>query len=257
MADKTMLTNRIIRMSVLPLFKVLYKEADDPITKILRGTGGIVQFAVKDTDIGTYLEFAASGLEVYQGVHPSPDIAFIFKSVEDMNGMFTGKVVFPKLKGLHHVRLLLKLIPLFIGLTMLMPDKNPKDPAKRELKIKLLMYMVTNALSQLNKGGEEEMMEWTSKQPDRIYQLSVQPEGPAAYLRVKAGKTKSGHGLYTRKAPFLHMKFNGIEGAWKVMVEAKDTVQAMADGDVSVEGSPEYGGKLGTFMLRIQDLLLP
>ena len=35
MADKTMLTNRIIRMSVLPLFKVLYEEADDPITCLL------------------------------------------------------------------------------------------------------------------------------------------------------------------------------------------------------------------------------
>jgi len=257
MANKIMLTNRIILRSILPLFKVLYNEARDPLTRLLRGVDGVIQFTVRNSNTGAYLEFCNNELDIHQGIHPNPDIAFVFKSLDAMNAMFTGKTVFPSLKGLTNIRLLLKLIPLFIGLTLLMPDKHPKDPKKRELKIKLLMYMVTNALSQLNKGGDEDMMAWTQTQPDRIYQLSVHPEGPAAYLRVKGGKTKSGHGTYTRKAPFLHMKFNGIEGAYRVMAEAKDTVEAMADGDVTVEGSPEYGGALGTFMLRIQDLLMP
>ena len=257
MADKVALTNRIVLRSVLPVFKVLYEEDNGPLKKLLLNVDGIIQFAVKGTDIGAYLEFSGGSLDVKQGVHPKPDITFGFKSMESMNATFTGGVAVPSLKGLTNVRLLLKLIPLFIGLTLLMPNKHPKDLKKKELKIKMLMYVVTNALSQLNKGGDEDMMKWTAKMPDRIFQLSVQPEGPAAYLRIKGGKTKAGHGIYGRKAPFVHMMFQGINGAYAVVAQGKDTVKAMADGDVKVEGSPEYAGVLGSFMKRIESLLMP
>ena len=51
------------------------------------------------------------------------------------------------------------------------------------------------------------------------------------------------------------MKFNGVEGALPVLSNHIDTVQAMAQGLVDNEGSPEYGGKLGDFMLKIAGLL--
>ena len=43
----------------------------------------------------------------------------------------------------------------------------------------------------------------------------------------------------------------------KTAVQAyKETVSAMADGDLRLEGSPEYGGALGSFMVRVSNLLL-
>ena len=74
---------------------------------------------------------------------------------------------------------------------MLMPDADPKDPAKRALKVKLLLFMVTSALSQLNKSGEPTMAKLVAESPDRIYQWIVEG-GPSAYLRMKAGKSKAG-----------------------------------------------------------------
>jgi len=259
MADKVMLTNRIILRSIMPLFKVLYEADKTPIKKLLARFDGVIQFSIKGTDTGAYLEFKDGKLDVVQGLHPSPDITLPFKHVEGMNAMFTGGVPvfggFPK--GLWRLPLLVKLIMLFLGLLLLMPNVNPKDPDKRLLKVTLIMYMVTNALSQLNKGGDEDMQFWTSKQPDRIYQMSVEPGGPAAYLRVKGGKTKAGRGYYTRKAPFVHMQFNGLDGAYKVLAEGKDTLRATVDGDVKLVGSPEYAGTMGSFMVRIQDMLMP
>ncbi|MBN1636060.1 MAG: hypothetical protein JW920_06070 [Deltaproteobacteria bacterium] len=259
MADRDMLTNRIILRSVLPLFKVLYLADETPIKKLLLKFDGVIQFGSHGSENGAYLEFKQGNLDVIQGLHPNPEIAIIFKNIQDMNALFTGGKPkgFPTLKGLWRIPLLLRLVPLFIGLTMLQPNAQPKDPKKRELKVRLLMYMVTNALSQLNKGGDEDMQVWTKNQPDRIYQMSVQPEGPAAYMRVKGGKTKSGHGIYKRKAPFVHMKFNGLDSAYKVMAEGKETIQAMRDLDISLEGPPEYSGNLGSFMVRIQDLMMP
>ncbi|MEN6473377.1 MAG: hypothetical protein ABFD81_05125 [Syntrophaceae bacterium] len=259
MADKVMLTNRIILRSIMPLFKVLYEADKTPIKKLLARFDGVIQLYVKGTETGAYLEFKDGLLDVIQGLHPRPDITLPFKHAEGMNAMFTGGVPvfggFPK--GLWKLPLLVKLIMLFLGLLLLMPNVNPKDPEKRLLKVTLIMYMVTNALSQLNKGGDEDMQFWTSKQPDRIYQMSVEPGGPAAYLRVKGGKTKAGRGYYARKAPFVHMQFNGLDGAYKVLAEGKDTLRATIDGDVKLVGSPEYAGTMGSFMVRIQDMLMP
>ncbi|MEN6638046.1 MAG: hypothetical protein ABFC95_02475 [Smithella sp.] len=74
---------------------------------------------------------------------------------------------------------------------------------------------------------------------------------------IVGGRTKAGRGVYTRKAPFVHMRFNGLEGAYKVPAESKNTVSATADGDIRLEGSPEYAGNMGSFMMRIQDMLMP
>jgi len=98
------------------------------------------------------------------------------------------------------------------------------------------------------------MVKWTSKQPERIYQMSVTNEDIAAYLRVKAGKSKAGRGFYKKRRPFVHMKFNGIQGAMPVILNDVDMVTAIKNEYLSVDGSPEYGRDIGDFMMRIQDL---
>ncbi len=262
MADKIQLTNRIVCRSVLPLMRVIYEEKqNDFFFDKLKGVDGTFQFAVKNSQDGAYVEFKDGECKVNQGINPNADIAITFRDHASMNAMFTGgkpaEIGLPGLKGIWKLPILIKTVPLLIGLTLLMPEKQPKDDKTRLLKVRMTMYMVANALSQLNKGGDEDMMKWTSKQPDRIYQFSIQPDGdPAAYLRVKGGKTKSGRGIYTRKAPFIHMQFNGLDGAYKVFCENKDTFTAMVEGDIAMEGSPEYGGAVGSFMVRISDMLL-
>jgi len=136
-----------------------------------------------------------------------------------------------------------------------MPDRAPKTPEQARLKVKMTLFMVSTALSQLNKAGDPDMMRWTRRQPERIYQWSVEPEGIACYLRVKAGQTQAGRGHYTRRQPFVHMRFNGVDGALPVLSNSVDTLEAIARGLVVNEGSPEYSTQLGDFMLRIAALL--
>jgi len=137
---------------------------------------------------------------------------------------------------------------------IMMPDVRPKDKLKRYLKVKLALYMVTTALSKLNKSGDKDMKAWTGRQPDRIYQLSVDGEDIAVYLRVKAGKTKAGRGFYTRKRPFVHMKFGSVDGALKVLLKDVGFVEAVDKQYVAIEGSPEYAANINDFMMRIQAL---
>ena len=153
------------------------------------------------------------------------------------------------------VGLLIKVFSVLLGLKVLMPDAKPKSVDQAKLKVKMTLYMVSTALSQLNKSGDPDMVKWTSKQPERIYQWSVEPEGIACYLRIKAGKSKAGRGYYTRRKPFVHFKFNGVDGALPILTNEAEIVQAVANGLVEIEGSPEYGGQIGDFMVCIGNMV--
>jgi hypothetical protein len=257
MATKTeLMTARISLRAVFPVMKVML--ADDPgMKKKFEGVTADIQFAAKDEagDIGAYLHFENGDLEIVQGICENPQITFGFNSVAKMNDMLAGKPVLPKIKGLLKIRLLLKAFSLLMSLKILMPDARPKELEKRRLKIKMTLYMITTALSQYNKGGDPEMVKWTTKQPERIYQMSVEGEDIAAYLRIKAGKSQAGRGMYSKRRPFVHMKFNGVDGALPVILNEVGMVEAVAGGMLAIEGSPEYGGDFGNFMARIQDLI--
>jgi hypothetical protein len=87
-----------------------------------------------------------------------------------------------------------------------------------------------------------------------VYQIVVDGTDIAAYLRVKAGKSKAGRGKYTRRSPFVTMRFNGLDGAIAVLLRDAEFVEAVDKGYVSVEGAPEYAAQMNNFMMRIQAL---
>ena len=255
------LRTRLFLRAALPTVKVLLE--DDPATaKRFAGVNAVVQFVAKNQPraVGAYLWFEDGEVRVEQGFWdaggaPSPDITFTFASLQKLNDFFAGKTVLPGIKGFHRPGLLAKVVQLLLALKLMLPSANPTDPTKRRLKIKLTLYMITTALSQYNKGGDPEMERWTSKQPDRIYQFSVEPEGIAAYLRVRGGKTKAGRGVYERRRPFVHMRFHGVDGALAVMNKEVDFVDGVGKGMVRIDGSPEYAANLNDFMMRVQALL--
>ncbi len=255
-SDKELLTARIVFRAVFPVIKVMIED-DPKRAKQFESLTATVQFTAKDEagPVGAHLKWTDGAFEVVQEIAENPDITFSFSSVAKMVGFFAGKPVLPWIRGLMKIGLLWKVVGLLLGLKLLMPDNKPKTPQLARLKVKMSLYMVSTGLSQLNKGGDPDMVKWTSKQPDRIYQWSVEGEDIACYLRIKAGKSKAGRGLYTRKKPFVHMTFAGVDGALPVLTNEVEIVQAISTGLVSNEGSPEYGGKIGDFMLKIAAML--
>lgn len=254
--ERELLAARLFTHAVFPVMKVILN--DDPKMKArFSGVTANVQFLAHDKagDLGAWLVFDRGEFRVEQGVCPDPDITFSFSSLKKMNDMLAGKPVLPKIKGLGRLGLLIKVMSLLLSLKIIMPNARPKDIDKKRLKVKLSFYMITTALSQYNKGGDPDMVRWTTKQPDRIYQITVEGEDIAAYLRVKGGKSKAGRGVYTRKRPFVNMRFNGVNGALAVLLKDAEFVEGVAKGYVTIEGSPEYAAQLNDFMQRIQAML--
>jgi hypothetical protein len=253
---------RLFLRAALPCVKVMLE--DDPATaRRFRDVRAVVQFVAKNQPraVGAYLWFENGTVRTEQGFWDAdglgrePDLTFTFPSLGKLCDFFAGKTVLPSIRGYGHPALLAKVVRLLLGLKLMLPSAQPTDPVKRALKVKLTLFMITTALSQYNKGGDPAMQRWTAKQPDRIYQFSVEPEGIAAYLRVRGGQTKAGRGVYERRRPFVHMRFNGVDGALAVMNKDVEFVEGVEKGMVRIDGSPEYAANLNDFMMRVQALL--
>jgi hypothetical protein len=253
---------RLFLHAALPCVKVMLE--DDPATaKRFKGVDAVVQFVARNQPrpLGAYLWFRDGTVRIEQGfagadgLGRAPDITLTFASLGKLCDFFAGKTVLPSIRGYGHPALLAKVVQLLLSLKLMLPSAQPGDPVKRRLKVKLTVYMITTALSQYNKGGDPEMRRWTARQPDRIYQFSVEPEGIAAYLRVRGGQTKAGRGVYQRRRPFVHMRFSGVDGALAVMNKDVEFVEGVEKGLVRIDGSPEYAANLNDFMMRVQALL--
>lgn len=120
--------------------------------------------------------------------------------------------------------------------------------------------MITRALSKFNKLGDPDMQEFCLRQPERIYQFIVdkgeEKNYIACYFRVDQGKSKSGHGVYQRRSPFVLFHFFSIEGALKVLGGEVEFVEGVEKGYVETVGSPEYACYLNDYMAIIQGMMM-
>ena len=110
--------------------------------------------------------------------------------------------------------------------------------------------MVSTGLSQLHKGGDEAMVTLARNSPDRVDQWTVEGGEPPAYLGVRYGLTKAGCGIYTRRRPYVHMVFSGVDGAFDVLTQKVGPVDTVRFNRMRVEGSLE----LGRLMQRVEAL---
>jgi len=256
MPEKQRMIAALLMKAALPLAKILVEEKPQLASKY-RGWNRTVQFQVKDDpELACHLKFTDGKLAYFRGRYERPDLDFQFKDAAAFNALMTGKIALPRISGaLKNLSVLIGFLPLMLGLTLLLPTKIPKDQQGKALKVKMLLYFISVALSQLNRAEDDDMKKFTRDMPDRIFQWSVSPNGPAVYLRVKKGRTKAGKGYYTRRKPFVHMIFSGTEGAFMVLTGQIDNVEAMKLGYLVVDGSPEYGKDISSIMKKIEAMV--
>lgn len=254
MADHTQeLRARIFLRSALPLVKVVVQERPR-YRKLLFKARGVVQFAAGDSEQAAWIELGDGTIDVKQGLHPNPSITVKFKELKGLNTFFAGGTALPSIQRFAGMASLLRVVPLLLKLKILMPNAMPKDAAGKALKVKMLLYMVSNALSQLNKGGDEAMVKLVKSSPERVFQWTVEGGGPAAYLRMRGGLTKAGRGTYARRRPYVHMIFPDIDGAFDVLTQKVGTVDAVRYHKLRMEGAMEGGKEVGVLMQRVEAL---
>jgi hypothetical protein len=186
-----------------------------------------------------------------------PDVELEFASVPALNGFFKGTIkpsTLPRLKGvLSHPGLFVGFMRVLLKMSSLLTAKTPPaDPAAQALMVKCFFYLLTSGISQLNKLGHPEVRAWSEPSPDRVYALAVegQPE-VAAYIRIKAGQSRSGRGKYTRSLPFFTLSFDSFESALGILLQTDDMIQATKAKRLVMDGAPEFGAAFGNLLMTV------
>ena len=254
------MTAKLFFNAAFPVMQVLLDD-EPKLREKFKDVVGTVQFGAKNDGelLACHLVFDHGKITVVQGPAINPNLTMTFPTVAKMNALLRGGAALPSIKGFRNFGLLTKVLSLLMGLMIMSPSKRPKDLAGQSLKVKMSLYMITRALSQYNKLGDPSMQEFCQRQPDRIYQFTVENVGCkdyiACYLRIKAGKSKSGHGVYTRRSPFVHFRFCSVEGAMAVLLKDVEFVEGVEKGYVETIGSPEYACYLNDYMAILQGML--
>lgn len=254
------MTAKLFFTAAFPTMQVLLDD-DPALHEKFRDVQASVQFGAKDDGelLACTMHFDNGKLTVADGPDPAADLALTFSSVEKMNALLKGGLAMPSLRG--RLNLLPKFLSLLLGLKIMSkPNSQLKTPQERELKVKASLYMITRALSKYNKLGDPDMQEFCLRQPERIYQFAVdkgeEKNYIACYFRVDQGKSKSGHGVYQRRSPFVLFHFFSIEGALKVLGGEVEFVEGVEKGYVETVGSPEYACYLNDYMAIIQGMMM-
>ena len=254
------MTARLFYTAAFPTIQVLLDD-DPKLHKKFANVNKTIQFGAKNDGelMCCTMKLENGTITSTEGAIENPDLSLTFSSIEKMNALLKGGLAIPAIKG--DLGLLLDFLPLLMGLKIMSrPNNKLKSQQEKELKVKMSLYMITRALSKYNKYGDPDMEEFCMRQPERIYQFTVDtPETKdyiAAYFRVCQGKSKSGHGVYTKRTPFVLFHFFSIDGALKVLGKECEFVEGVEKGYVETVGSPEYACYLNDYMAIIQGMMM-
>jgi len=254
------MTARLFFTAAFPTIQVLLDD-DPKLHAKFADVSKTIQFGAKNDGelLCCTMKLENGTITAEEGPAENPDLTLTFPSVEKMNALLKGGLAVPSIKG--NLGLLLNFLPLLMGLKLMSkPNDKLKNDLEKMLKVKMSLYMITRALSKYNKYGDPDMSEFCMRQPERIYQFTVD-EGDekgviAAYFRVCQGKSKSGHGVYTKRSPFVLFHFFSINGALKVLGKECEFVEGVEKGYVETIGSPEYACYLNDYMAIIQGMMM-
>ena len=250
-------SNRIFLNAVLPLVRVIVEDTES-LKKGFQGKTGKVQISALGDDgkVGTHFIIEKGEWTVKLGVTEFPDVELEFKSIEAFNNFFKGKSKkLPKIKGFKNLGLLIYTFKSLLKMAAMLGATEPsKDEDEKELLVKLYFYLLSAGISQLNKAGHPKVSNWAKKSPDRVYAWAVDDRPDlCAYIRVKAGNTKSARGKYTRSKPFFTMRFDSVDSALGILLQIDDLIEATVKGKLIMEGAPEFGAQIGDFMIMVGD----
>ncbi len=264
MANEVLLTNKIFLNAALPLLKVIANDVPS-LAKKFEKVHCIYQVSALDPSApeGKF----ATHFTVNEGewkvcadkVATNAHVELEFKSMEQMNAFFKGKIgpsTLPKMKGVlkKPVEFAAFMMVLLKMSSLLTITQAPEDEETQKLAVKCFFYLLSSGISQLNKHGHEAVHDWASKSPDRVYAWAVDgyPE-VSAFLRVKAGKTRSGRGTYKRAMPFFTMRFDSLPSALGILLSTDDMLESTKRGKLIMDGAPEFGAQIGDFMMQVGD----
>jgi hypothetical protein len=256
----TVYSYKIFLNAALPLVKVIAGDVPG-LAKKFEKAHCIFQVSALDPELGK----VATHFTVNNGqwtvcadkVTTNAMVELQFKSIDAFVAFFKGKMspaTLPKMIGAaKHLGMFLAFMQVLLKMSALLGATTPPtDEETKVLLVKSFFYLLSSGISCLNKNGHADIKTWTTTSPDRVYSWAVDghPE-VAAYLRIKAGKSRAGRGEYKRAMPFFTLRFDSLDSALGILMATDDMMDATKAGRLIMDGAPEFGAQVGNFMLNV------
>jgi hypothetical protein len=253
--NEDLLRAKLYLRVVIPLLKDLIEE-NEKLKNSIRNWNCIIQIEIKEENLGVHLIFKDGNVEVKNEIHPSPTISLIFKDAKSMVLTFSGKKnVIPKIKGIKHFILLLKVLKLLNLLQILLPTKEVKNEEEKKLKVKLLLKAVVFSLQELSRE-DDYIKRFLIPITNKVVQWKVLPDGPAYYAVIDKGEIQGYKGI-SEKRPYTSIELKDLDGAYQLLTGKIEAMEGFTKQILIFRGSPEFGMKMGTMMKRVDDILNP
>jgi hypothetical protein len=253
--EREALRSRLFLRAVVPLLEVVFAEVPS-LSRPFRGVDADVQIEVKGENLGACLRFGSGLLRVEQCLREDARIAFRFADRARLNAFFAGRFALPSVDGFRHPFLLLRVARLLGALQIMNPKTRAATPEKRNLRARLLIYLISRALAEMFHGGLPGMVDLVADSPERVFQWTIVREGIGSWLRVERGRVRAGRGTYLARQPFVHWVFPDVDAALDVLTATGNQVEGLRAGKVQTLGSPEYTRKVTLLMQKVDELMI-
>ena len=152
-------SNKIFLNAALPLVKVIANDVPS-LKKKFENVQAVIQVSCLDPECeagkqGMHFIINNGEWLVHTCLTEDPDIELQFKSIENLNDFFKGKITpagIPKIKGLKKAGTLVSFVMVLLKMADLLgATEPPKDEETKELLVKCYFYLLSSGISQLNK----------------------------------------------------------------------------------------------------------
>ena len=201
----------------------------------VKGKNITIRFSVKDGP-KAWVRFQNGICTVGQGNPGSSHVTLWFSSCEHLNKMFDGKANPIPLKGFTKLGFLQKeFTELTKRLEYFLRPEEVADPDEHYIKMNTMFTLTIAAFALPEIALYDERARYTASHlPDGSLQMSVLPEGPHVYLKIKKGEIEAGKG--SLPAPSAMMLMKNAEVAIDFLNGKSDPFTAIALGDVMIKG---------------------
>jgi len=230
-------------------------KLDPEMAELTRSWDRSIQFSVAGGP-SAYLEFKDGVCKHGCGAHPSPAIKLGFRSPAHLIDMFEGRAnPSPSLSALLNLRFLTKQFPRLTDRLehYLKPeDGKEHDEGYRTINTTLTLLTGVHAVAVL-AAHEPTCKKVAAHIPDGTLQIAVLPDGPNAYLTFDNGKATAHKGVAEKT--MARMSFKSMDIAHALLTGRLDGFQAIAEGDVTLEGVISMVENVNLILDRVEGFL--
>lgn len=226
-------------------------EIDESCRSLIERRNLSIQFLVKKGP-RAWVKFSEGKCTVGQGRMKRPSVVLWFTSPEHLNRMFDGETNPVPLKGFTKLGFLQKE---FIQITKkleyyLKPEdlENPDD-AYLEINTRFTLTVAAFSLPVIAEYDKRAKIT-ASHLGDGNIQLTVLPDGPAVYLRIRNGVIEASKGKIAKPDAVMEMRDSKIANAF--LNGKLNSFKAIAGGEVMIKGQTPLLDNLSLMLDKVE-----